>query len=299
MCSSDLDEASELCFTFPLCFASSLQHGDSGSQSGAEFNFRMLNSTVSYKSKLTTATAHFAPCDQRGSILRDSDFFFFIFILLFNFSVKLFVQRAIAGIISQVLTPDQDQDEMQSARGNRGDDAASEGIGSQASGRGGQKQNQNTQGSNDRATPREQDVKPNSRVSSKARHTPTNTSSNSSRKTKSSRAGLTFPVSRVARMLRKGRYSDRLGIGAPVYLTAVMEYLTAEILELAGNAARDNKKSRIIPRHIQLAVRNDEELGVLLNGVTIAQAGVIPHIHHSLLPKHHERHSKMKGASRS
>lgn len=51
---------------------------------------------------------------------------------------------------------------------------------------------------------------------------------------------------------------------------AVLEYLAAEILELAGNAARDNKKTRIIPRHIQLAVRNDEELSKLLSGVTIA-----------------------------
>jgi hypothetical protein len=50
----------------------------------------------------------------------------------------------------------------------------------------------------------------------------------------------------------------------------VLEYLAAEILELAGNAARDNKKTRIIPRHIQLAVRNDEELSKLLSGVTIA-----------------------------
>ena len=36
--------------------------------------------------------------------------------------------------------------------------------------------------------------------------------------------------------------------------------ISAEILELAGNAARDNKKGRVTPRHILLAVANDEEL---------------------------------------
>ncbi|XP_049913312.1 histone H2A-beta, sperm-like [Epinephelus moara] len=88
-------------------------------------------------------------------------------------------------------------------------------------------------------------------------------------KTRSPRAGLQFPVGRVHRLLRKGNYAERVSAGAPVYLAAVLEYLTAEILELAGNAARDNKKTRIIPRHQQLAVSNDEELNKLLGGVTI------------------------------
>ena len=102
---------------------------------------------------------------------------------------------------------------------------------------------------------------------------------------KSSKAGLQFPVGRITRYLRKGRYATRIGAGAPVYLAAVLEYLTAEVLELAGNAARDNKKTRIIPRHVQLAVRNDDELSKLLGGVTIAAGGVLPNIHAVLLPK--------------
>ena len=104
-------------------------------------------------------------------------------------------------------------------------------------------------------------------------------------KTRSSRAGLQFPVGRIHRHLRKGNYAERVGAGAPVYLAAVMEYLAAEVLELAGNAARDNKKSRINPRHLQLAIRNDEELNRLLQGVTIAQGGVLPNIQAVLLPK--------------
>jgi histone H2A len=102
---------------------------------------------------------------------------------------------------------------------------------------------------------------------------------------RSAKAGLQFPVGRIARYLKKGKYAERIGAGAPVYLAAVMEYLTAEVLELAGNAARDNKKNRIIPRHIQLAIRNDEELSKLLGTVTIANGGVLPNIHTVLLPK--------------
>ncbi|KAJ3016016.1 hypothetical protein HKX48_004272 [Thoreauomyces humboldtii] len=102
---------------------------------------------------------------------------------------------------------------------------------------------------------------------------------------RATRAGLQFPVGRINRFLKKGRFAARIGSGAPIYLAAVLEYLTAEVLELAGNAARDNKKARIIPRHLQLAVRNDEELHKLLSKVTIAQGGVLPNIHQILLPK--------------
>ena len=111
-------------------------------------------------------------------------------------------------------------------------------------------------------------------------------------KTRSSRAGLQFPVGRMHRLWRKGNYAQRVGAGAPVYLAAVLEYLSAEILELAGNAARDNKKTRIIPRHLQLAIRNDEELNKLLSGVTIAQGGVLPNIQSILLPKKAEEPAK-------
>ena len=62
---------------------------------------------------------------------------------------------------------------------------------------------------------------------------------------RSQRAGLQFPVGRMARYMRQGGYAKRVGGGAPVNLASVLEYLTAELLELAGNATKDNKKHYI------------------------------------------------------
>jgi len=52
-----------------------------------------------------------------------------------------------------------------------------------------------------------------------------------------------------------------------------------QVLELVGNARKDNKKVRIILCHIQLVIRNDEELGKFLVGVTIVCGIVLPNIH--------------------
>ena len=99
----------------------------------------------------------------------------------------------------------------------------------------------------------------------------------------SSKAGIVFPVTRIRRFLKQSCLNTRIRVGAPVYLSAVLEYLVAEVLELAGNAARDNKRRIIIPRHILLAIASDEELNKLLHGVTISQGGVLPNIHETLL----------------
>ena len=111
---------------------------------------------------------------------------------------------------------------------------------------------------------------------------------------KSAKAGLTFPVGRISRFLKDGNYTQRIGAGAPVYMTAVLEYICAELLELSGNAAKDHKRSRIRPRDIQLAVRSDEELNIVMGNAIIAAGGGNAKYSAKLLPANKKKKVRTK-----
>jgi histone H2A len=104
---------------------------------------------------------------------------------------------------------------------------------------------------------------------------------------KSKKAGLLFPVSRVMRLMKKRRYADRISVNSAIGVSAVLEYLTAEILEMAGDkvlGSNSESKSMIKPRHICLAVKDDEEMSRAIgHHVIIPMGGVIPHIEEALV----------------
>ncbi|KAJ9696348.1 hypothetical protein PVL29_008527 [Vitis rotundifolia] len=99
----------------------------------------------------------------------------------------------------------------------------------------------------------------------------------------SQKASLQFLVGQIAHFLKSWQVICSCSFNAPVYVSAFLEYLAVEVLELSGNVARGNKKNRIVLRHIQLAARNDEELRKLLGMVIIADGSVLPNIHQNLL----------------
>ncbi|XP_034619722.1 histone H2A-like [Trachemys scripta elegans] len=114
-------------------------------------------------------------------------------------------------------------------------------------------------------------------------------------KSQSSREKLQFPVDHIEKMLRQGHCIKRIKGGALVYLAAVMEYLTTELLALAGNATRDDPRRCITPRHLRLAIRRNKDLHkLLLGGGAVFQGGILPNSQAMLLKVKSNKSSRNK-----
>ena len=109
------------------------------------------------------------------------------------------------------------------------------------------------------------------------------------------RAGIAFAPARCQRLLRQGRYSERLSVGAGAYMAGVLQYLCEELCELSGDMCESRKRKTIAPEHINLAMRSDHELAKLMFKTTIAQGGMLPNIHEFLQPQ--KKGKKMTDAS--
>jgi histone H2A len=67
-------------------------------------------------------------------------------------------------------------------------------------------------------------------------------------------------------------------------MAAALEYLCADLMDIAGSITRDRRKKRITPRHILYAIKDDRELDELLRDVHVPEGGTRPWLHIALLP---------------
>mmetsp|Transcript_53745 Transcript_53745/g.65885 ORF Transcript_53745/g.65885 Transcript_53745/m.65885 type:complete len:143 (+) Transcript_53745:64-492(+) len=121
--------------------------------------------------------------------------------------------------------------------------------------------------------------------------------SKSKRTTKAAKAGLKMNVSRVLRRMKDDRVAQRISPLAAVFMTAALEYMLAELIEVSGACAEEFGKKQIKPRHIYLAVRKDDELDYYLGGVTFPYSGVVPNVNSALLKKSKKKSKSKRKAS--
>ena len=98
------------------------------------------------------------------------------------------------------------------------------------------------------------------------------------------KAGTLFPVARSIRLMKEARLSERISVTAGAFMAGVLEYICAEILEMAGNVAEEQGRKTITPKHINLGVRADAELNKMMNNIVISQGGMLPNVHEFLVP---------------
>ena len=98
------------------------------------------------------------------------------------------------------------------------------------------------------------------------------------------RAGTCYPTGRLNRMLKNARLADRTGGSAGVFLAGVLDYITAEMLGLAGDVCKSHKMKTIAPRHINLGVRGDRLLNKMMASCSIIESPVMPNVNEFLFP---------------
>ncbi|CAK6450042.1 unnamed protein product [Pipistrellus nathusii] len=89
-------------------------------------------------------------------------------------------------------------------------------------------------------------------------------------RSRTARADLVFSVSHLERRLLDGHYSQRLSANAPVYLAAIIQYLTATVLELAADEAHKMGCRRITPQLLDMAIHNNALLSGFFDNITIS-----------------------------
>jgi len=114
----------------------------------------------------------------------------------------------------------------------------------------------------------------------------------------STKAGVVFPVARVENGIRARQPCYRVSPRAAVFLAAVLEYVTAELLELAGNTARCCRRRRVTPSDVLLASREDVELLALLRGAVIPGACVPQFLLDALRPRTPPRKATLEDRER-
>lgn len=96
-----------------------------------------------------------------------------------------------------------------------------------------------------------------------------------------------YPVPKIKKELKL-----KCGNTPATFLASVIEYFISEVVELSANCAIDQKKKSIYPRHVMLAIRNDEELENFFKGVTFTSSGNLLQIHQNLLPPSTKKEKK-------
>ena len=79
------------------------------------------------------------------------------------------------------------------------------------------------------------------------------------------RAGTVFAPARCSRELRNGRYSERMARSAGAFMAGVLQYISEELCELAGDMAGSRGRKTIAPQDLNLAMRSDPELAKLMH----------------------------------